>query len=219
MPASYQQQMDSITGQVTERRMFLFFFSLVFNRCFQEEAASRRRNLYLRRFSVVPVTEDCGIVEWVLATRPMRHCITEAYLRDGILLDTGPANHAVKARYEAACAGADPNTVPLPRLVTWLNTTLAGFPPIFHRWFLGRFPEPAAWFNARLAYTRTYAAWCMVGHVVGESWLPSQASEAAWPSVWGFYGFVHASFPIVCGFVVFIACRWASLGVTVCFLC
>lgn len=33
--------------------------------------------------------------------------------------------------------------------------------------FLGKWGEPAAWLNARLAYTRTTAVWCMVGHIVG----------------------------------------------------
>lgn len=36
-----------------------------------------------------------------------------------------------------------------------------------HRWFLARFPEPAAWLAARLAFTRSNAVWCMVGHLLG----------------------------------------------------
>lgn len=30
-----------------------------------------------------------------------------------------------------------------------------------------RFPEPAAWLAARMAFTRTAAVWSMVGHIVG----------------------------------------------------
>lgn len=51
-----------------------------------------------------------------------------------------------------------------------LDKVLAMFPPRFHRWQLAKFPEPAAWLNARLAFTRTAAVWCMVGHIVGEWW-------------------------------------------------
>jgi hypothetical protein len=36
-----------------------------------------------------------------------------------------------------------------------LDEVLKGQPPLFHRWLLGKFTEPAAWLNARLAYTRT----------------------------------------------------------------
>ena len=50
-----------------------------------------------------------------------------------------------------------------------LEKILAHFPPVFHKWQLARFPEPAAWLSARLAFTRTAAAWSMVGHIVGEA--------------------------------------------------
>lgn len=40
-------------------------------------------------------------------------------------------------------------------------------PPLLHRWFLGKWTEPAAWLAARLAFTRTAAVWSMVGHMVG----------------------------------------------------
>lgn len=48
-----------------------------------------------------------------------------------------------------------------------VNKLLALYPPVLHRWFLARFPEPATWHRARLAFTRTTAVWSMVGHIVG----------------------------------------------------
>ena len=48
-----------------------------------------------------------------------------------------------------------------------LDKLLAMYPPVLHRWFLARFPEPATWHNARLGFTRTTAVWSMVGHIVG----------------------------------------------------
>ena len=41
------------------------------------------------------------------------------------------------------------------------------FPPMFHRWFVEHFPDPSAWFEARLAYSRSAATWSMVGYIVG----------------------------------------------------
>jgi serine/threonine-protein kinase ATR len=52
-------------------------------------------------------------------------------------------------------------------LITWLEDVVRTYPPIFHRWFLATWAEPAAWLNARLNYTRSYAVWCMVGHIAG----------------------------------------------------
>lgn len=44
---------------------------------------------------------------------------------------------------------------------------LPHFPPIFHKWLLAMFPDPTAWFDARLTFTRSAAAWSVVGHIVG----------------------------------------------------
>ena len=49
----------------------------------------------------------------------------------------------------------------------WLNVLLKRFPPLMHKWFSLTFPEPAAWFSARLNFTRSTAVWSMVGHSIG----------------------------------------------------
>ena len=49
-----------------------------------------------------------------------------------------------------------------------VDTVLAIFPPRFHVWLLAKFTEPAAWLNARLAFTRTAA---VSGGVWGCGWL------------------------------------------------
>jgi len=40
---------------------------LYLRRLFVKHPASRQRNLYLRTFNVVPLTEDCGIIQWYCA--------------------------------------------------------------------------------------------------------------------------------------------------------
>ena len=44
---------------------------------------------------------------------------------------------------------------------------MAHFPPVFHSFFLERFPQPSAWFTARTAYTRSTAVNSMAGAVIG----------------------------------------------------
>lgn len=48
-----------------------------------------------------------------------------------------------------------------------LDRVLSSLPPSLGKWLLARFAEPGAWLAARLAFTRTNAAWAMVGHVLG----------------------------------------------------
>lgn len=43
----------------------------------------------------------------------------------------------------------------------------AHFHPVFHHFLLEHFPEPAVWFERRLAYTRSVAVNSMVGYVLG----------------------------------------------------
>jgi len=130
----------------------------VINRIFEEEPAARRRTLHIRRFAVVPITEDCGLVEWVPNTKPLRHCITSLAESSQAIKDM--QNYA-KSRHDRAHAKGK------AALIVWLEDMVRSYPPTFHRWFLATWAEPAAWLNARLNYTRSYAVWCMVGHIAG----------------------------------------------------
>lgn len=66
-----------------------------------------------------------------------------------------------------------------------LDKVLAMFPPRLHRWLLSKWSEPAAWHNARLAFTRTNAVWSMVccdpsySHTCPKSEISPQAVLAA----------------------------------------
>ena len=131
-------------------------FTTMLNRLLARDAESRKRRLYLRTFSVIPLTEDCGIIEWVPNTTGFRHIIQGLYADDGLYHKN--SHTEVKELYEK-CKGRNPTS--------WSREVLSRHPPVFHRWFLERWKEPAAWFTARTAFAHTAAVWSMVGHVVG----------------------------------------------------
>lgn len=132
------------------------------NRLFLQEPESRRRNLYLRTFAVVPLTEDCGLIEWVKNTMGFRYACCEIYAIEG-KYDKSSTNRRVKSIYDEI----GPETHPQNNPKDWLERVMQDFPPRMNRYFTARWPEPAAWLAARTAYTRTCAVWSMVGHVVG----------------------------------------------------
>lgn len=136
----------------------------VINKLFKDDPDARQRDLYLRRFAVIAITEDCGLVEWVTSTRPVRSCISEVFVDTPSQLKL--INQEVKKLYDNAANGHVGHSKAV-NLIKWLEAVLATYPPCFHRWFLKHYPEPASWLNARLSFTRTYSAWCVVGHVVG----------------------------------------------------
>ncbi|KAI0514246.1 hypothetical protein KFK09_010281 [Dendrobium nobile] len=134
-------------------------FTAMINRLLSKFPESRRRKLYIRTFAVIPFTEDCGMVEWVPQTRGLRHILQDIYITCG-KFDRQRTNPLIKKIYEQ-CQGKMPDEEMFKLKI------LPMFPPIFHRWFLTTFSEPAAWFRARVAYAHTTAVWSMVGHIVG----------------------------------------------------
>lgn len=135
----------------------LMDFAGVCNSLFAREAPSRRRNLYLRTYAVLPLTEDCGILQWINNLTPFKGCCEEVYTAEG-LYKRRESNAKIKYQYDRFQG---------TRRVDLLNNILADYPPLMHKWFLSKFPEPAAWLAGRLSFTRTNAAWCMVGHMLG----------------------------------------------------
>ncbi|KAK3131306.1 hypothetical protein QOZ80_6BG0504770 [Eleusine coracana subsp. coracana] len=134
-------------------------FNAMINRLLSKVPESRRRKLYIRTFAVVPLTEDCGMVEWVPNTRGLRHILQDIYITCG-KFDKMKTNPLIKKIYDV-CHGKMPDDEMLKTKI------LPMFPPVFHKWFLTTFSEPAAWFRARVAYAHTTAVWSMVGHIVG----------------------------------------------------
>ncbi|XP_027365272.1 serine/threonine-protein kinase ATR [Abrus precatorius] len=134
-------------------------FTAMINRLLSKYPESRRRKLYIRTFAVIPLTEDCGMVEWVPHTRGLRQILQDIYITCG-KFDRQKTNPQIKQIYDQ-CQGK------LPEDEMLKNKILPMFPPVFHKWFLTTFSEPAAWFRARVAYAHTTAVWSMVGHIVG----------------------------------------------------
>ncbi|KAI3991217.1 hypothetical protein MKX01_022438 [Papaver californicum] len=134
------------------------FVSMI-NRLLAKYPESRRRKLYIRTFAVIPLREDCGTVEWVPHTRGLRHILQDIYTAHG-KFDRQKTNPVIKRIYDQ-CQGKVSEEEMLKTKILPL------FPPIFHKWFLTTFPEPAAWFRARVAYAHTTAVWSMVGDIVG----------------------------------------------------
>ncbi|PKA50257.1 Serine/threonine-protein kinase ATR [Apostasia shenzhenica] len=134
-------------------------FTAMINHLLSKFPESRRRKLHMRTFAVIPLTEDCGMVEWVPYTRGLRHILQDIYITCG-KFDRQRTNPLIKRTYDQFHGK-------MPDDEVFKLKILPMFPPVFHRWFLTTFSEPAAWFRARVTYAQTTAVWSMVGHIVG----------------------------------------------------
>ncbi|UPR01432.1 phosphatidylinositol kinase [Chloropicon primus] len=128
------------------------------------------RNLYIRTFAVMPLTEDCGMIEWIENTRGFRHCCQDVYIQENMF--DRRTNRQIKDMYDAHFRKqASGTSIKKAREhgfhAQLLDKVLDRFPPRLHKWFLQHFSEPSSWLEARLKFSRSCAVWSVCGHVVG----------------------------------------------------
>ena len=129
-------------------------FNNILNKLLRKNAESRKRQLHIRTYGVIPLNETCGLIEWVQNTSGYRHILTKLLNQHKV---NALGNTDIKKMYSNS--KMDP--------LTRFQTLCDNFHPIFYKWFIQEFPEPSAWFAARLAFSRTAAVMSMVGHIVG----------------------------------------------------
>jgi serine/threonine-protein kinase ATR len=134
----------------------LMEFNSMINRSLKRDAESSKRQLYIKTYAVTPLNEECGIIEWVDGLKTLRDILLNLYKVRGI----SPNYGEIKIYLDEACKSDE-------KLPLFTDKVIKNFPPVFHSWFVQQFPEPSAWFVARLKYTRSCAVMSMVGTILG----------------------------------------------------
>ncbi|KAM6912554.1 serine/threonine-protein kinase ATR isoform 1-T1 [Xenentodon cancila] len=135
----------------------LMEFNCLINKCLRKDAESRRRELHIRTYAVIPLNEECGIIEWVNNTAGLRHILTKLYKERGVYLSGKELRKLIL-----------PKTAPLEEKLRIHKEVLCSrHPPVFYEWFLQTFPDPTSWYSSRSAYCRSTAVMSMVGYILG----------------------------------------------------
>ena len=127
------------------------------NNLLNRDPESRKRSLRIRTYAVIPLNEDCGIVEWVQNMSPFRGAVEEQYCtkfgswkfrKDRVNTQEiwGSKKWKPHQKFAKACKI---------------------MPPVFYGWFLRHFQDPQKWYSARTLYSRSLAVMSMVGSVMG----------------------------------------------------
>ncbi|KAH9248203.1 hypothetical protein BASA81_014163 [Batrachochytrium salamandrivorans] len=132
----------------------LMEFNAMINRLLKKDPDARKRDLYIRTYAVVPLNEECGIIEWVNNVSGYRNILISSYKARNLYVH----HNEIKQLMERKTPSQEEifRTIIIPK-----------HPPIFHEWFLETFPEPSQWLSSRLTYATTTAVMSMVGHIVG----------------------------------------------------
>lgn len=134
----------------------LMEFNAMINRALKKDAKSSKRQLYIKTYAVTPLNEECGLIEWVDKLKTLRDILLHSYKQKHV-----PINYSELRTLLAEASSSH------SQLHIFHDQVIAHFPPVFHEWFVEMFPEPEAWFAARLRYTRSCAVMSIVGHVLG----------------------------------------------------
>ena len=105
--------------------------------------------------------QECGLIEWVPNVMPMRNLCKQYYDMHQIPFSTS----SIKTRHAAAMA--QPKERRVAALVALVHALMLELPPVMHLWLVDTFRAPSAWFDARLAFTRSNGVMSMIGMAVG----------------------------------------------------
>ena len=112
-------------------------------------------------YAVTPLDQECGLIEWVPNVMPMRNLCKQYYDMHQIPFSTS----SIKTRHAAAIA--QPKERRVAALVALVHALMLELPPVMHLWLVDTFRAPSAWFDARLAFTRSNGVMSMIGMAVG----------------------------------------------------
>jgi serine-protein kinase ATM len=133
----------------------------VVNRILDQDLETKKRNLRVRGYKVIPLAPRAGLLEFVRNTTPLQSWLWPAHER----------YHPEDVKHKEIDSALrqkqpQPGTTPEDMLLLFLGLR-ARFRPVMRHYFTEMHKTPGAWFAMRLAYTRSVATTSIVGHIIG----------------------------------------------------
>lgn len=149
----------------TRKDAKVFEFTNMINRLLSANADARKRNLVIENYSVIPLAEDMGVIEFVQDVATMKSVIHHQQVKTGHVINERKLFEKLADCQKGVKALKDPES--LNTLVDFFEKLCEQTPPVLHQWFIDQFSDPAVWYLARKGYTTTAAVMSIVGYVVG----------------------------------------------------
>lgn len=130
------------------------------NQFLMEEKSTRNRRLRLLTYRVVPLSPIAGVLEWVENTVPWGSYLVS---RTSKKLSAHERYHPHEWKH-TDCRQHLNNA---PDKFTAFLEIQKNFTPVFHNFFLERFPDAVVWYHRRLAYVQSAAVTSIVGYILG----------------------------------------------------
>lgn len=147
---------DSL-GDASKEAKFITWIETI-NQILKQDKECAKRKILLQTYKIVPLSSSTSIIEWIMNTETVRSIVQRLWAEKGIEMDIGRVNKL------CAEAGFSCRDTQYGRI--WHKIKQEA-PPVLYQWFFETFPTGDDWYNAKLAYIRTCAAWSMVGYIIG----------------------------------------------------
>ncbi|KAK6589907.1 FRP1-like protein with a FAT domain and a phosphatidylinositol kinase domain [Cryptosporidium xiaoi] len=121
------------------------------------------KDLSLKTFSVIPLSEVTGIIEWVPNVTTLGSIVMTEWKE---LLGNSKFHRQLMETQDILRHNS---IYPEKLYKIYCEEILPKYPPILHNWFFKKFSTKSSynWLSAKQKYTRSTAAWSMFGYIVG----------------------------------------------------
>ena len=142
--------------------MYTFLGYQVFgmvNQLLLKDPETSKRQLRVRQYKVIPLSQRSGLLEWCEGTMPIGEYLSDAHVRYR-------PNDITAPECRKLLHMAHQNDSKRSKHLTFLDICRQ-FQPVFRHFFMENFCESHEWYERRLAYTRSMATNSIVGYILG----------------------------------------------------
>ncbi|KAL9647024.1 hypothetical protein ABK040_013876 [Willaertia magna] len=144
----------------------------IVNRFLRADKDTRKRKLLIRTYKVMPTTPTSGFLGFVENTQPLANLLMgdpkepQKSLHGQYRPNDWPSFDCRRKIGEIEKM-SDTTVNKKAKKLKLFNAICDNFKPVFHHFFLEKYPNPNEWFEKRLAYTKSVATTSMIGYVIG----------------------------------------------------
>ncbi|XP_060585424.1 serine-protein kinase ATM-like [Ruditapes philippinarum] len=129
------------------------------NNLLQKDSETRKRQLQIRKYKVIPLSQRSGLLEWCEGTLPVGEYLVGS--------KGAHARYRPKDLYYIDCRTKLTAATTTEGKYKVYQEICEKFQPVFRHFFFEKFTSPPVWFERRLAYTRSVATNSIVGYILG----------------------------------------------------
>lgn len=134
------------------------------NQVLSKDQETRRRDLHIRTYKVIPLAAQAGLLEFVGKTRPLQWLVHAHELynpKDLLKRDCDERLRRTREKFQHI------PTELKTSLIAVFDTIRKRFRPVMRHFFTEHRKDPQAWFEMRLQYSRSVAVTSIIGHILG----------------------------------------------------